>query len=124
MSTPGAGVGCDFAGIIENIGPNAGDRWKKGDRIAGLVHGSNALRLDEGCFAEYTVADGNIAYKIPDNVSDEEAAGMGVAIPTVGLALYQKLGLPMPGSIVAGFSVLIYGGSSAMGSIAIQFAKL
>lgn len=124
IPSPGATVGSDFAGFVEEVGPNAGSRWKKGDRIAGVVHGSNSLRLEDGCFAEYTVADAGVSLKIPDNFSDEDAAGMGVATLTVGMSLYQKLGLPLPGSVPAGFPVLIYGGSSAMGSLAIQFAKL
>lgn len=124
MSSPGSTVGCDFAGIVEEVGPNAGNRWKKGDRIAGIVHGSNTLRHDSGCFAEYTMADAAVSFKIPGNVTNEQAAGMGVAALTVGLCLYQKLGLPTPGSVAADFPILIYGGSSAMGSVAIQYAKL
>ncbi|KAK4499166.1 hypothetical protein PRZ48_009678 [Zasmidium cellare] len=124
MPTPGATVGCDFAGVVEEIGPNAGNRFKKGDRIAGVVHGSNQLRHDSGCFGEYVVANAKGAFKIPNNVTDEQAAGMGVATATVGLCLYQKLALPMPGSIPAEFTIMIYGGSSAMGSVAIQYAKL
>jgi NADPH:quinone reductase-like Zn-dependent oxidoreductase len=67
---------------------------------------------------------------IPEHVSWDEAATVGVAIGTVGLALYKFLGLPLPGSEKpASIShdaapILIYGGSTATGSIAIQFAKL
>ncbi|KAF2165493.1 hypothetical protein M409DRAFT_24346 [Zasmidium cellare ATCC 36951] len=124
MPTPGATVGCDFAGVVVEVGPNAGTRFKKGDRIAGVVHGANTLRHDSGCFGEYTVANPKGSFKIPDNVTDEEAAGMGVATATIGLCLYQKLALPMPGSIPAEYPILIYGGSSAMASVAIQYAKL
>lgn len=108
MPSPGATVGCDFAGIVVEVGSNTGTKFQKGDRIAGIVHGSNSARLDDGCFAEYTVADVGASFRIPDNVSDEAAAGMGVATLTVGLSLYQKLGLPMPGSVPAGYDVLIW----------------
>lgn len=62
--------------------------------------------------------------KIPDNVSDEEASTLGVGISTVGQGLYQSLGVPLPGEGKADYPVLIYGGSTATGSLAIQYAKL
>jgi len=70
------------------------------------------------------VAKGDMQMKIPDNVTDEEAATLGVGISTVGQGLYQSLGLPLPGSGNAGIPLLIYGGSTATGSLAIQYAKL
>lgn len=62
--------------------------------------------------------------KVPDNVSDEDASTLGVGITTVGQGLYQSLGLPLPGSGKAGHPILIYGGSTATGSLAIQYALL
>ena len=61
--------------------------------------------------------------KIPENLSDEQAATLGVGITTVGQALYQCLGLPLPGRKHDGATLLVYGGSTATGSLAIQFAK-
>ena len=69
---------------------------------------------------------------IPDSVSFEAAATIGVGIGTTGYALYKVLGLPLPDSTGSDQSsqtearetVLIYGGSTATGSIAIQLAKL
>jgi NADPH:quinone reductase-like Zn-dependent oxidoreductase len=69
---------------------------------------------------------------MPDNVSFEAAATTGVGIGTTGYALYKVLGLPLPDSTASNESsqteardtVLIYGGSTATGSIAIQLAKL
>ncbi len=48
-----------------------------------------------------------------------------MGVTTVGMALYQVLELPLPPSRAStNFPVLIYGGSTATGSLAIQFAKL
>jgi NADPH:quinone reductase-like Zn-dependent oxidoreductase len=63
--------------------------------------------------------------QIPDHIPNEEACTLGVAITTVGQGLYQSLRLPLPGSNTeANCPVLIYGGSTATGSIAIQYAHL
>jgi hypothetical protein len=70
------------------------------------------------------VKDGHIA-KIPDHITFEQAATLGVAITSVGQSLYMKLGLPLPGQPLKEKTfILINGGSSATGSLAIQFAKL
>jgi NADPH:quinone reductase-like Zn-dependent oxidoreductase len=124
LAIPGHTVGCDFAGIVEEVGPKVTKEWKKGDRICGFTHGVNSAEPEDGAFGEYVMAKGDIAMKIPENLSDEEAATLGVGITTVGQGLYQSLGLPLPGSGRAGFPILIYGGSTATGSLAIQFAVL
>lgn len=111
-------------GTIEQLGPNLISDWQKGDRVAGVAHGCNAFNLEEGVFAEYAAVKEGSLFKVPENITDEEAATVGVAFATVGLGLYQTLSLPWPGSVPAECSILIYGGSSATGSIGIQFAKL
>lgn len=39
FSTKGNIVGCDFAGVVEELGPDAPANLKVGDRVAGFVHG-------------------------------------------------------------------------------------
>ncbi|KAI1323174.1 putative zinc-binding oxidoreductase ToxD [Xylariaceae sp. FL0255] len=124
VPTPGATSGCDFAGTVEWVGTKVEKEWTVGDRIAAFVHGCNAANLEDGCFAEYAVAKGDLQMKIPDTLSDHEAATLGVGITTVGQALYQKLGLPLPPAERSGRSLLINGGSTATGSLSIQFATL
>ncbi|KAH0538122.1 hypothetical protein FGG08_005284 [Glutinoglossum americanum] len=125
LPTPGAIVGCDYAGVVEEVGPAVTKLFKRGDRVAGAVHGSNASQLDGGAFAEYIVAKGDGQIRIPDNVTFEEAATLGIGITTVGQGLYQSLGLQLPSSPTeTRLPILIYGGSTATGTLAIQFAKL
>ena len=77
-----------------------------------------------GCFAQYCVTKGDLGVKIPDNMKDEEASTLGVGISTVGQGLYQSLGLPLPGSEKYGKYLLVYGGSTATGTLAVQFGVL
>lgn len=79
----GARVGCDWAGIVEEVGPRVTKKFVKGDRIVGVAHGSNKLQHEDGAFAEYIMVKGDLAIKIPDNVSNEEAATLGIGICTV-----------------------------------------
>ncbi len=125
MPTPNALSGCDYAGTVEEVGPKVKKPFKKGDRICGLCHGANLLQHEDGAFAEYIVAKGDIQIRIPPEITFEEAATLGVGITTVGQSLYQSLQLPLPTAPAKdGFPVLIYGGSTATGTLAIQFAKL
>lgn len=93
------------------------DRWTYPDRTK-----NNA---EDGSFAEFAmVKDGHIA-KIPNGMSFEDAATLGVGITTVGQALYMTLKLPLPTEPAkTPFPILIYGGSTATGMLAIQYAKL
>ncbi|KAM0247180.1 hypothetical protein ACHAP5_004259 [Fusarium lateritium] len=118
-------VGCDYAGIVEEVGSKVTKPFKKGDRISGVVHGGDRTQHENGAFAEYIVAKGDVQIKTPDNVTDEDAATLGISIATVGQGLYKTLGLPLPTDAKKSDDfVLIYGGSTATGIYGIQFAKL
>jgi NADPH:quinone reductase-like Zn-dependent oxidoreductase len=119
----GCSLGCDYAGIVEEVGP--GSWLKKDDRVAGFVHGGNTTHPNDGTFAEYVLVKEGLQVIIPEGLTFEEAAGLGVAITTVGLALGRMLKLPLPTERVSqGIPVLVYGGSTATGTVAIQIAKL
>jgi NADPH:quinone reductase-like Zn-dependent oxidoreductase len=75
--------------------------------------------LEDGAFGETITAKGDIQIHIPDNMSFEEAATLGVGISTVGQGLYQSMKLPLPNDSKgirksAGTPVLIYGGSTLL----------
>ena len=111
-------------GTVVQVGSRVTKKFKPGDRIAGFTHGVNAVEKEDGCFAEYAMVKGDVQCKVPDNVSDEEASTLGVGITTVGQGLYQSLGLPLLEIGKLNEPILIYGGSTATGSLAIQFAHL
>lgn len=72
------------------------------------------------------MAKEHILIKIPNHLSFEQAATLGVGIGTCGQALYQLLGLPLPPSTAANLqkTILIGGGSTATAVLGIQYAKL
>lgn len=109
-----------------SVGPNV-TRYKPGDRVAGFVFGN--LNHPEypsfGALAEYVIGEADISLKVPDSLSFEDAATLGTAVTTIGQSLYQSLGLKLPTKpSKEKIPILIYGGSSAMGSLALQMAKL
>lgn len=93
-----------------------------------LMRQGNDRKPDIGAFAQYIVTKGDIAIHIPPNMNFEEAATLPCALGTIALAFYRYLELPpltfpLPEKSSGSF-ILIYGGSSATGTVAIQFAKL
>lgn len=125
LAPRGVIVGCDYAGIVEEVGPKVKKQFKKGDRICGFVHGCNSVQPEDGAFAEHIVAKGDVQMHIPDNLSFQQAATLGVGIITVGQGLYQSLKIAWPTEpLKEPLPILIYAGSTATGTLAIQFAKL
>lgn len=119
ITADNCGVGCDYAGTVAYDA----NGYKKGDRVSGFVHGG--AYQDVGAFAEYVVANPKLVFRIPDNVTFEQAAAYPIPYMTACLALYQKLGLKSPlAKNSSDEFVFIYGGSSAVGQQAIQLAAL
>jgi NADPH:quinone reductase-like Zn-dependent oxidoreductase len=125
LAPPGVLVGCDYAGVVEAVGKDVHKKFSKGDRVAGFAHGANSVQPEDGSFAEHIVVKGDTAIRIPANLTFQEAATLGVGISTVGQGLYQSLKLALPTDPIKDQTpILIYGGSTATGTLAIQFAKL
>lgn len=67
-----------------------------GDHIAGFAHACNCLAPEDGAFGDYALVKGDVAIKLPDSLSFEEGATLGVAVATIELGLCQKFGLALP----------------------------
>ncbi|POY71205.1 hypothetical protein BMF94_5517 [Rhodotorula taiwanensis] len=122
LAPPGSWLGCDFSGTVDKVGDGV-DNLKQGDRVAGFVHGGQWE--GEGSFAEYVKAEANLVWRVPDSLSDEQAAAAGGVGPWTAIqALYMRLGLATPSSpSKEGEPVLIWGGSTSVGLYALQFLK-
>jgi NADPH:quinone reductase-like Zn-dependent oxidoreductase len=101
-------MGVDFSGVVAEIG----------DEVTKFAVGDAVFGGRSGAFAEYLLVpeDGGIA-AIPDGVSFEAAAAVGVAALTALQALRDE------GALVAGEKVLINGASGGVGTYAVQIAQ-
>lgn len=100
-------MGLEVAGEIVTCG-NDVKRWRPGDKVCALVNG--------GGYAEYAVAPASQCLPIPQNFSLLQAAALPETFFTVWHNLFQRAEL-MPGE-----TLLVHGGSSGIGTCAIQLA--
>ncbi len=100
--------GLEVAGEIAAVGADVG-ALKIGDRVCAL--------LGSGGYAEYALAAAPLCLPVPDGLSLVEAAGLPETYFTVFDNMITR------GRLKAGETILIHGGSSGIGSTAIQLAK-
>ncbi|KAI0974337.1 GroES-like protein [Xylaria arbuscula] len=132
--TPGAIVGMDFAGVIVSIHPRTETDFRTGDAVCSFVHGSNPASPDNGAFAEYIRVRPELILRVPQggngraHLPMEQAATLGVGIMTNIMALWSPSGLALEATPSAPaekpFPVLVYGGSTATGTLATQLLRL
>lgn len=121
-------LGSDLAGQVVEVGKDV-TRFAPGDRILGHAVGMDkrSNRAAEGAFQEYTVVRINLASPIPPSLSYESACVLPLCLSTAACALFQKdfLGLQppqVPACQSNGQTLLVWGGSTSVGSNAIQLA--
>lgn len=107
---PGASpiMGLECSGSIVATGADVTD-WRVGDRVCGLMAG--------GGYAEYAIIDQGSLFKIPDGMSFEEAGALPEVMMTVWANIFDRC------QFKAGESLLVHGGTSGIGTMAIQMAK-
>src|SRR5207248_2160737 len=124
----GAIAGTDFAGTVVAVGSKVQTATPVavGDRVCGAVQGMHSLTPSVGAFAGYVGATDVVVMKMPDAMSFEQGASLGSGIGTMGLALFHSLQVPGYPTAPATQAkiVLVYGGSTATGTLAIQLLKL
>ncbi|MDP6690875.1 MAG: NAD(P)H-quinone oxidoreductase [Alphaproteobacteria bacterium] len=100
--------GLEVAGEVVQAGPGV-DAVAVGDRVCALVAG--------GGYAEYCLAPSALCLPVPGPLNMAEAAGLPETFFTVWTNVFQR------GGLRGGESILIHGGSSGIGTTAIQLAK-
>ena len=99
--------GLEIAGVVEACGPGA-PRWRPGDAVCAL--------LPAGGYAEYAAVDARHCLPVPAGLSPVEAAALPETVFTVWHNVFQR------GALQAGETLLVHGGSSGIGTTAIQLA--
>ncbi|KAI1638953.1 zinc-binding dehydrogenase [Biscogniauxia mediterranea] len=123
--SPGALIGMDFAGHVVKLDTTRPD-LNIGDAVCGLVHGSNPADHEGGSFAEYVLVPADLVLKVPEGFPLEQAATLGTAVFTACASLWGSLKITVSPDDPAKepFPVLIYGASTASGTMATQLVRL
>jgi NADPH2:quinone reductase len=106
--TPGA----DIAGTVEAVGAGV-THIGTGDRV--YAHG---VAAGSGGYAEFAVCDEAQVHTLPDDITFQQGAAIGVPYGTAWRALVMKA-QPRPGE-----TVLVHGASGGVGIAAVQIARL
>lgn len=127
--SPGAVVGTDFVGqIVDMMAAKdcEGSTLRVGDMVCGSVHGSNPDDHTTGSFAQYVLAPADLVLRVPDGFPLDRAATLGTPVLTSCMSLWISLAITaLPESPVTDAApVLVYGGSTACGTMAIQLLKM
>jgi putative PIG3 family NAD(P)H quinone oxidoreductase len=96
------------AGEVAALGVGAG-RWRVGDKVVALTAG--------GGYAEYVTVHGSNALPLPVGFTFTEAAALPETFFTVWHNVFER------GALKEGESFLVHGGTSGIGTTAIQLAK-
>lgn len=100
--------GLDYAGVVESVGADV-DEFEPGDHVFGLAW---------DCTAEYVAAPASSAAHLPEEVSFEEGAAVGLVGLTAMRAIFDY------GDLDPGQTCLIHGGSGGVGSLGVQLADI
>jgi len=106
-------LGSDGSGIVVAIGPSV-TRFKVGDAVYGYCWDN----LKGGFYAEYVSAPSDCIAKLPKGISLEAAGALGASGLTALSGVDRALNLKR------GDNVIIHGASGAVGTLAVQLAKL
>ncbi|HET7531017.1 MAG TPA: zinc-binding dehydrogenase, partial [Mycobacteriales bacterium] len=105
-------LGRDFAGRVESLGAGV-DRLAVGDLVTGAIHGA---ALGPGSIAEYVVQDAATLARVPDGVSAEQSAALGLAA-CAAFDVVESL------AVVADDVVLVSGATGGVGTYIVQLAR-
>lgn len=100
--------GLEIAGTVAALGPDASS-VQEGEAVCALVAG--------GGYADYCLASASLCLPIPEGLSVVQAAAIPETFFTVWTNVFDR------GRLASGESLLVHGGSSGIGTTAIQLAK-
>jgi NADPH2:quinone reductase len=102
-------LGMEVSGFIAELGAGTSPRWRVGDAVCALLGG--------GGYAEFCTVPEGQCMSVPGGVSIRDAASIPEAVITVWANLFE------PRRLFPGDRFLVQGGSSGIGTMAIQMAR-
>ncbi|WP_373047985.1 zinc-dependent alcohol dehydrogenase family protein [Vulgatibacter sp.] len=106
-------IGYDASGVVEAVGPGAGD-FRPGDEV---FFTPEIFGNEHGTYADYTVVQASIVARKPPSISHVEAAAVPLAGGTAWEAIVRRM------QVQPGETVLIHGGAGGVGTFAVQIAR-
>lgn len=119
-------IGQDVAGDVVEVGKDV-TRFKSGDRVLGHAVGISTHRLEDNAFQSLTVLLEHMSTELPASVSYKQAAVVPLGLSTASCGLFQETNLALqlpsePRRAATGSTLLVWGGSTSVGSNAVQAA--
>lgn len=119
-------LGNDISGVVVDVGSEV-TRFKAGDRVLSSANGFASGKAENSAFQTYTATPELSTTKLPANMDFAHGAMLPTAVGTAAMALFHDLGIAYPTletSKEDTASILIWGGASSVGTMAIQLARL
>ncbi|KAF5990566.1 ToxD-like protein [Fusarium bulbicola] len=123
----------EFCGEVVESETLASTSFKAGDIVAGVLSGGQNPPLRWGTHQELMTIVASWAWKVPENLPPQDAAGLSTVGLTAATNLFNDIGLPLPLSVGKGTTdegvaapegtLVIWGGATSVGMAAIQFAR-
>ena len=117
-------LGCDASGVVVKVGKAAVSTFQVGERVCGCTR---VGVLGHSTFQEYFCMDAKLTMPIPQNLSFQQGATLGVGTYTACLGLFTglKLKLPDPSYPITPKEewIVILGGAGSVGQYSVQIAK-
>ncbi|KAJ5691856.1 alcohol dehydrogenase [Penicillium macrosclerotiorum] len=115
--------GTDVAGTVAQVGSQV-TRFHLGQRVIGHCDGFHTKKATNAAYQLYSTCNEILVSPVPESLPLANAAVLPIAVDTAATALYAHLKLPLPtlAPKPIGKRILIWGGSSSVGTAAIQLA--
>ena len=115
-------LGSDIAGTVEAVGSSV-TGFSAGDRVTGFADAIISKDARNGAFQQYTILKDCATTKLPAATAFEQACILPMSVATAGVGMFLCMDIPRPPTKSSG-GFLVWGGSSSVGTAAIQIAKI
>lgn len=105
----------DLSGVV--VDANGSEEFKVGDEVYGWIPSTEQFKSHQGALSQYAAIPAGTLVRRPSNLSEIEAAGVTLAAMTALHTLNEA-------QLREGQTLFVNGGSTAVGSFAIQLAKV